>query len=248
VPLWPLADVLDAAAAAAFRDVGLDDLTIVGAAPGDVATLLRARGLSCTDVGVLRVGAGDVRPQAEALAELASATGAGICIAALYTQTPEEALPDLRTGAAILADAGVRTALEFAPYGGLQTLADAVDVCAEIGWERCALLVDSWHFFRSDEPWPLLRSLDADAIALVHVNDAPEPEHDLVHESRSRRVPPGAGTFPLDDFADALEAIGYDGVVSVEVLSAELRRRPPAEGARELFDSLERFRSVRRVL
>ena len=248
MPAWPLEDVLDAAAAAGFREVGLDDLTTAGADPAETAELLRSRGLACTDVGVLRVGVGDVRPQAEALARLASATGAGICIAALYTRTPEEAVPDLHVGAAILADAGVRTALEFAPYGGLPTLADAVDVCAEMGWERCALLVDSWHFFRSGEPWPLLRSLEADKIALVHVNDAPEPEGDLVHESRSRRVPPGAGTFPLDDFADALEAIGYDGVVSIEVLSAELRRRPPAEGARELFDSLQSFRSVRRVL
>ncbi len=141
----------------------------------------------------------------------------------------------------MLADAGVRTALEFAPYGGLTTLADAVDVCAAVGWERCGLLLDSWHFFRSGEPWPMLRSLDADEIGLVHVNDAPEPEHDLIYESRFRRLPPGAGTFSLDDFVDALEAIGYDGVVSIEVLSEELRGRPPAAGAQELFDSLQHF-------
>ena len=248
MPLWPLEDVLDAAAAAGFRDVGLDDHTTAGADPGDVAALLRARGLACTDVGVLRVAAGDVRARAESLAALAAATGAGVCIAALETRTPDEALPDLRTATAVLADAGVRTALEFVPYGGLPTLADAIDVCAAVGRERCGVLLDSWHFFRSGEPWALLRSLDADEIALVHVNDGPEPEGDLVHDSRFRRLAPGAGTFALDDFADALEAIGYDGVVSVEVLSAELRRRPPAAGARELFDSLQSIRSVRRVL
>ena len=70
---------------------------------------------------------------------------------------------------------------------------------------------------------------------------------DLVHESRFRRTPPGAGTFALGEFAEALDAIGYDGVVSIEVLSAALRRRPPAEGARELLDSLEALRSVRHV-
>lgn len=241
IPAWPLDDVLAAAAAAGFRNVGLDDLTVAGADPGEVAALLRSHDLACTDVGVLRVGAGDVQSQADALAALASATGAGICIAALYTRTPADALADLRTAAAVLADAGVRIALEFAPYGGLPTLSDAVDVCAAVGWEQCGLLVDTWHFFRSDEPWSLLRSLDADRIALVHVNDAPAPERDLVYESRFRRLPVGSGTFAIGGFAAALAATGYDGVLSTEVLSSALRRRPPADGARELLESLHRF-------
>ncbi len=240
VPTWPLDDVLVAAAAAGFRDVGLDDLTVAGADPEQVAALLRSHGLACTDVGVLRVGVGDVRAQAEALAALASATGAGLCIAALYTPTPEEALADLRTAADVLDEAGLRIALEFAPYGGLRTLSDAIDVCAAVGWERCGLLVDTWHFFRSGVPWQLLRSLDADQIALVHVNDAPAMEHELIFESRFRRLPPGSGTFPLAAFADALAAMGYDGVVSIEVLSSALRHRPPADGARELLESLQR--------
>ena len=240
VPAWPLDDVLVAAAAAGFRDVGLDDLTVAGADPEQVAALLRSHGLACTDVGVLRVGVGDVRAQAEALAALASATGAGLCIAALYTPTPDEALADLRTAADVLDEAGLRIALEFAPYGGLRTLSDAIDVCAAVGWERCGLLVDTWHFFRSGEPWQLLRSLDADQIALVHVNDAPAMERELVFESRFRRLPPGSGTFPLAEFADALAAVGYDGVVSIEVLSSALQRRPPADGARELLESLHR--------
>jgi sugar phosphate isomerase/epimerase len=240
IPAWPLDDVLAAAAAAGFRDVGLDDLTVAGADPEEVAALLRSHGLVCTDVGVLRVGAGEIRPQAEALARLASATGAGVCIAALYTPTPAEALADLRTASAVLAAAGVRIALEFAPYGGLPTLSDAIDVCAAVGWNRCGLLVDTWHFFRSDEPWSLLRSLDADQIALVHINDAPAPERDLVYESRFRRLPVGSGTFAIDEFAAALAATGYDGVLSTEVLSSALRRRPPADGARELLESLHR--------
>ena len=105
----------------------------------------------------------------------------------------------------------------------------------------CGLLVDTWHFFRSDEPWSLLRSLDADQIALVHVNDAPAPERELVYESRFRRLPVGSGTFALPEFRTALAATGYDGVLSIEVLSSALRRLPPAEGARELLDSLQRI-------
>ena len=121
------------------------------------------------------------------------------------------------------------------PYGGVRSLSEGIDVCSAVGWDRCGLLVDTWHFFRGGERWPLLRSLAASQIVLVHLNDAPEPVGDLVYDSRFLRTPPGEGTFPLAGFLELLDEIGYDGVVSLEVLSAELRSRPPAEGARDLF-------------
>ncbi|WP_218577460.1 sugar phosphate isomerase/epimerase [Phytohabitans rumicis] len=46
-------------------------------------------------------------------------------------------LSDLRSCAAILADADVRLAVEFLPYAPLPTLADAIDVCEAVGWQRC---------------------------------------------------------------------------------------------------------------
>jgi sugar phosphate isomerase/epimerase len=232
-PVWPLEDVLAGAAAAGFDAVGLDDMTLAGRDAGDAAALLDAYGLACTDVGVLRT-----REQAESLAALATATGARVCIAAT------DSIDDLRTGAAILAEAGVRTALEFVPYGRVRTLSEGIDACAAVGWDRCGLLIDSWHFFRGGEEWDILRSLAAEQIALVHVNDAPPQVGDLVHESRFRRLPPGEGTFPLAGFLDAFEEIGYDGVVSLEVLSASLRSRPPTEGARELHDAMRSIRPV----
>ena len=212
---------------------------MAGRDPDDVAALLRAHGLTCTDVGVLRVGADDIEEAALGLAGLARATGAAICIAAVDTATVAEAIPLLRTAAAILAESGIRAALEFVPYGALPTLHDAFAVCDAVGWERCGLLVDTWHFFQSGEPWELLRSLARSQIALVHINDAlPPSSDDLMHESRFRRAPLGAGTFDLTEFAATLAELRYDGVVSIEVLSDQLRSRPPAAGARELLDSL----------
>src|SRR5204862_3916563 len=55
-PVAPLEEVLAAAAGAGFGNVGLDDVSTAGRAPGDVAALLRSNGLRCTDVGVLRIG------------------------------------------------------------------------------------------------------------------------------------------------------------------------------------------------
>jgi sugar phosphate isomerase/epimerase len=86
----------------------------------------------------------------------------------------------------------------------------------------------------------------------VHINDAlPVLGDDLVYESRYRRAVPGAGIFELVEFAGVLAELRYDGIISLEVLSADLRSRPPGEGARELLDSLTAVwpvEAVRRVV
>jgi len=239
VPGWPLENVLDGAAAAGFPAVGLDLFTLRGY-DGDVGAALAARGLVCSDVGVLPIGTPGVRSTAETLARVASVAGAPTCIAAFFAPVGhEQAVAELKESAAILAEVGTRLALEFAAYGGLTRLAAAVELCAAVGWDRCGLLVDTWHFFRTDAPWPVLRSLDREQIELVHVNDgAASATGDPVHEGRFRRLAVGAGTFPLPEFASVLDDIGYRGTLSTEVLSDEIRGAQPEAGARRLLQSL----------
>jgi sugar phosphate isomerase/epimerase len=244
MPEWPLETILDGAAAAGFRGIGLDRYTVAEyTARGSVdrlLELLRERRLACTDVGVLPVGSADVAGAAEELARLVATTGARVCLAAHFAPTSkEQAVRELRAAAEVLTDVGTRIALEFVAYGPLRTLAEASELCEAVGWERCALLVDTWHVFRGKQSLSLLRSLDSEQIAIVHVNDgAPHPAGDAVYEGRFGRLPAGAGAFPLAEFASALEATGYRGVISAEVLSSELRARPPEEGARRLMKSL----------
>jgi sugar phosphate isomerase/epimerase len=49
-----------------------------------------------------------------------------------------------------------------------------------------------------------------------------------------RRALPGVGTLALDRFATMLLQRGWDGLVSVEVLSAQLRALPADEALRRL--------------
>jgi 4-hydroxyphenylpyruvate dioxygenase len=108
-----------------------------------------------------------------------------------------------------------------------------------IGWDRCGVLLDTWHFVRSGAPWTLLRSLDPNQIAIIHADDAPAViSDDLVYESRHRRLPIGAGTFAIAEFVAAIGTLGYDGVISAEVLSTTLREQDPAEGAQTLMNAL----------
>jgi len=190
---------------------------------------------------VLPIGEDRIEAAAHELAEVAAVTGAKLAIAALYgPATRDEAIRELRAAADVLEPAGVRIALEFTVYGHRRSIGEAIELCEAVGWPACGLLVDTWHIFRGGEDLAQLRALDAQQIALVHVNDgAPPSDVDGVFEGRFRRLPPGAGTFALDEFTAALDAVGYGGPISVEVLSSDLRRRPPAEGARQLLESLE---------
>src|SRR5436190_20887671 len=223
-PEWPLTAVLDGVASAGFAQVGLDLATVRAFLGADgemdaVAGALRSRGLACSDVGVLPLGSGDVRATAETLASLASVTGARTCIASLIAPLDlDAAIAELQDCLEILARADARVALEFVAYFGLTRLSDAIPICRAVGWDRCGVLIDTWHFFRSDAPWAELRSLEGTQIALVHVNDGPlEPSGDPVEEGRFRRLPPGHGEFPLAEFAAVLEEVGYTGTVSAEV-------------------------------
>jgi sugar phosphate isomerase/epimerase len=198
------------------------------------------RGLTCSDVGVLPVGAADVGTAARRLAALGEATSARLCIAAFFADVDRaRAIRELRRCADLLDASGIRIALEFTSYGGLTRLADAADLCDAVGWHRCGVLVDTWHFFRTDAPWAALEALGADQIALVHVNDGPAAAaDDRILESRFGRLPVGAGSFPLTQFGAALGS--YSGPFSSEVLSDTIRLRPVAEGARTLLAGIER--------
>lgn len=236
----PLEDVLRGVAEAGLGHVGIDGFTMGEyisrrGAPDRLAALLTRYGLDCTDVGVLRIGGPiETIDAARALAALAQASGARICVTAVDTDPAAESTTALLARCADLFSAvGVRIALEFLPYTPLGTLVEARDLCAAVGWQRCGVLVDSWMFFRGQNSWADLRALTADQVAYVQLDDAPEPiGPDPVYESRHRRVLPGQGVFDLAEFVRVLQEIGFDGPVGVEVLSDEFRALDPVDQGR----------------
>jgi sugar phosphate isomerase/epimerase len=240
-PAWPLDTVLDGVAAAGFDAIGLDHYSVGDRDADALAAALGARGLACSDVGIVALGMLE-RAGVERLAAAASTLGANLCIAGLYRPlSHDDAVRDLRAATEVLAPAGIRIAFEFSAYGNATTLAQAVRLCEDVGWERCGLLVDAWHVFRGGESLADIAALEGGRIALVHVDDgAGEPLADGMYEGRFHRLLPGTGSFDLDGFFDALEAAGYDGPVCLEVLSDELRTLPPDEAAARLRRSVTR--------
>ena len=233
--------MLDTAVAAGFPAVGIDGFTASNVEPLRLADLFADRGLRCSEVGVLAVAESDNLSRCRRLAAMARATGARLCVTTSTIEPGPVLIRELTRCAEVLEDDGVRIALEFLPYSPLATLTDAIDICTQVGWERCSLLLDSWHFFRSGSPWGVLDELTAEQIGLIQINDAPPPiSPDAQFESRFRRVAPGDGTDDVARFVAAIVATGFAGPVSPEVLSATLIQLRPTAFATSLMESLRR--------
>ena len=144
--------------------------------------------------------------------------------------------------AAMFAEAGAGMAVEFSPLGPVDTVRAGLDVVAAAGAGRAGLVIDTWHFGFGDSTFADLAAVPLDQIAYVQFTDALEPVSErLGRETMHRRALPGDGILELERFASTLLDRGWDGLVSVEVLSEELRGLPVAEITRRAHAATLRF-------
>jgi sugar phosphate isomerase/epimerase len=225
-----LEDIVEAAAGAGFTAIGLD-LPVVeqylgrGGSVDGLIRYGRRLGLRYTDLLPFFASPdGDARAAARPAA-LAAAVGAPLVIASAPVPMPfEDVHTAFAAAAEVCAAHGRRLAVEYIPHSSLRTLADAVRLGEEIGWDRLGLVVDSYHSLLGGATPEEIAALEAGQIAVVQYSDARTTEPaDRPDESRNHRRRPGAGMLPLHDFVAAVRATGYDGVVAAEVLSTEVR-------------------------
>ncbi|GBC99369.1 Inosose isomerase [bacterium HR17] len=168
-------------------------------------------------------------------AQTAQAIGCTACVTYIPPSVPDDPVAfrgmvvrRFREVCAVLADYGVRLGIEWvAPahfrQSGNPTLwrmDQALELCDAIGAPNIGLLVDSFHWFCAQHTLDELRALPHERIVHVHINDAPDRPVDA--QVDNERVMPGEGIIDLVGFVRALRAAGYDGAVSVEVLSKTL--------------------------
>jgi sugar phosphate isomerase/epimerase len=234
---------LGAVAGAGFGAVSLALDQVAGDA-GTAARLLEAHGLRCHDLIGLQVGRDDAEAlgSAQRLADTAGVLGAGHVLALLFTRVSSESIDRLGRCADVVAGAGAQLALEMPPIGPLDSIGAALAVVDAVGAGSVSLVVDTFHFFRGSSTWSELESLPLEALGYVQFDDAlPVESEDVMYETTQRRCMPGDGELDLERFVGTLVGRGWSGVVSVEVLSAELRSLDPADFARLAFRSTVRY-------
>jgi sugar phosphate isomerase/epimerase len=232
--------VIEAAARAGFVAVG----AALRAADPDTAAVYERCDVRCHELLALRVGDddADLLARAEQLAGAAEVLGAPWVLAAFMEPLSTSIRAALPRVASVLREAGAGVAVEFVPMSAVRTIGDALELVELMGADRAGVLVDTWHFFVGESTWSDLVSLPLNRLAYVQFDDAlaPDPDH-LMRETMGNRRFPGEGTFELERFATTLLDRGWEGTVSVEVLSDELRPLPISEFARQAFESTSRY-------
>jgi sugar phosphate isomerase/epimerase len=237
-----LPEQIEAAAAAGYAHVGLDMGAVAahdqqGLGPDALRGLMEQHGISCFELVPLMLTAD--REQFDVmLADLMRAVDAlrPAFVYAIAQEQPDDRLvANFRRGAAALDEMGVGCAIESVAGWGVGTFDEALGLAVGAG-DRVGLVLDSWQVFRTPGGWSSLAALPAERIGFVQLADGlAEPLADVGFEMANRRLLPGEGAFDLCGFRDLVLGRGYDGVVSVEVLSEEWRSRPVTDFARALL-------------
>jgi len=247
-----LADQVPAAAAAGYRLFGPDLFSLrqfeeVGTKVGDLADLIASSGMRCFELAALSVSEDRDATLHEArdLARLARVLRPDWVMVNGWVPFATAGIPELVDECTvILTDAGTGLGFEFLPFTGMDSIAAALEYVhrARGAGGRAGVIVDTWHVFRGSDGLDGLETLDLADLAYVQFDDAlPVEGDDLTEETLHRRAMPGTGEFPLSEFCARMRAHGFDGVVSVEVLSSAWRERPLAEFAKATYDAAKTF-------
>jgi sugar phosphate isomerase/epimerase len=114
---------------------------------------------------------------------------------------------------------GVVPELEFWGLSkSLYRLGQAVMVAMDANHPRACVLADVFHLYKGGSDFQGLSLLRGQAIGIFHMNDYPaEPSRELINDAA--RVYPGDGVAPLGALFRELRAIGYTGMLSLEVFN-----------------------------
>ncbi len=229
-------DIDVAGAAAAAREAGFAALGVAASkADSAAAAALAGAGLRCHELLALLVTADEKSTlrQARQLCEAAALVKAEWVLTIFGGTLDRSANDVIARCAAMFTEVGAKMAVEFSPLGAVTSLSAGLEVVEAAGADRAGLLIDTWHFFRGDSTWKQLEQVPLERIAYIQFDDAPPPiSDDGMRETIHRRVLPGDGEFELGRFASTLLDRGWDGLVSIEVLSRSLRELPVSEFAR----------------
>lgn len=134
---------------------------------------------------------------------------------------------------------GLRIAYEALAWGRhVHDHRDAWSLVSDVDHPALGLVLDSFHSLARKVPSSSIGDIRADKLFLVQVADAPMLDMDYLGWSRHFRCMPGQGEFPLDDWAEAIRRIGYQGYWSLEIFNDRFRAGSASSVALDGYRSL----------
>jgi sugar phosphate isomerase/epimerase len=127
----------------------------------------------------------------------------------------------------------------------LQTLGQAAHVAVSADHPRACVLADVYHLYKGGSGFHGLKLLSKHALHVVHMNDYPaDPPREKITDAD--RVYPGDGVAPLGQLFRDLDAIGFRGMLSIELFNKAYYREDALTVLRVSLDKLRA--AVRRGL
>ena len=154
--------------------------------------------------------------------------------------TDLKALPERFAAVVDLAEGyGVKPLVEY--WGIAQTLGttgEALFVAAECGRADVQILADVFHMWKGSGHHRGFEHFGPGKLGLIHVNDYPDsPGRDTVTDAD--RVYPGDGLADWKQIVSDLEALDYDGYLSLELFNQSYWAKGPETVAREGLEKLK---------
>jgi 4-hydroxyphenylpyruvate dioxygenase len=257
-----LNEKLEAMAAARFKGVEIfeNDLLSFDGTPAQVGRRIKDLGLEAVTFQPFRDFEGMPEPQrskafsrAERKFDLMQELGCDLLM--VCSNVSPESLPGIERAAADFhelgeraAARGLRVAFEALAWGRhVNDYRDSWEVVRRADHPAVGLVLDSFHVLARGSDLQPLRHIAKDRIFLVQMADAPKLDMDYLSWSRHYRCFPGQGDLPVAAFMDALDATGFDGLLSLEIFNDSFRagsaRSVAVDGQRSLLlmlDELQR--------
>jgi 4-hydroxyphenylpyruvate dioxygenase len=161
----------------------------------------------------------------------------------------DRAADDFRELGERAAKRGMRVAFEALAWGRhINDYRDSWEVVRRADHPAVGLVLDSFHVLARGTDLNPIRAIPKDRLFLVQIADAPVLDMDYLSWSRHYRCFPGQGDLPVDQFMAALQATGYDGLLSLEIFSDRFRAGSPRsvaiDGQRSLLLMLDNLRTA----
>lgn len=136
------------------------------------------------------------------------------------------------------AEHGIGVVLEPMPWSNVADLRTARALVEGAGEANGGLLIDIWHMARGGIPYAEIAALPAGIIHHVELDDADaDVRGTLLEDTLNHRRFCGEGALDVPAFLRALAAQGYQGQYGIEIISAEQRKRPFREVARDAIET-----------
>ncbi len=220
----------------------IDTYTRAGGSLKDLAKRLRDRGMTVEDViGFPEWVVDDAARRKRGLEEakrcmdLVQQLG-GKRLAAPPVGATKDTMVDLRRAAeryrALLEIGDQMAVIPQVELWGFSTTLSKLGECVQVAMEadhpKACVLADVYHLYRGSSAWHGFRLLSGAGLGIFHMNDYPAdlPAAKIVD---ANRVFPGDGIAPLKTLLRDLHAIGFRGMLSLELFNPEYYKRDAFE-------------------